>query len=134
MKIRSVLLGSAGTVLMVVAMSTLLSLFSTFSAPVVGDPDWKQTHNQLVGLTSVKALTIGAWCISALVGGMIAGFVAESRLVLHSFAAGSLVAVLWGLPSVLIGGTNLSPVHLLSIAAIIPFSSLGGYVVSRVRT
>ncbi|WP_285415333.1 hypothetical protein [Pseudomonas sp. efr-133-TYG-5] len=102
-------------------------------AMAVGEPGWREQHDQLIAISTVKLLTVAGWFVSSLCGGLVAGLLAGGRCLRASAYLGGIIILLWAVPSSIILGAAIGWVHMASIAAVIVGSTTGGVLARYFR-
>ena len=132
--LKSVALGTLTTIISLLIFGYAISTFLTQEAIPLGEPGWREQHDQLTSLYGVKILTIIGWVLSAFAGGAVASLSNTNKGVRPAVYLAVFFLVAWALPTTIIAGSTITWVHISSVLVVLPFMCFGAWSVSRVRT
>ncbi|ULT73543.1 hypothetical protein [Pseudomonas sp. BC42] len=97
----------------------------------LGEPGWRQQHDQLVSINSVQWLTVLGWALAAGIGGFVSTRTQATRTLRPAIWVGVIILLVWGLPVGFFSGSQMGWVHFTCCLAIMPAVLAGGSLARR---
>ena len=132
--LKSVALGTLTTVICLLIFGYAISTFLPHEPIPVGQPGWREQHDQLTSISGVKILTVIGWALSAFAGGVVASLSYANKGARPAMYLSAFILLAWAVPTTISAGSTITWVHIASILVVMPAMYFGAKIVSRVRT
>lgn len=128
---KAILFGLLSCALVLPVFGLVISQFLPPAFVALGEPGWKQQHNQLVSLHSVQWLTVLSWALMAGLGGFVSTRTHATRSLRPAIWVGVIILLVWGVPVGIFSLSQISWVHISCCLAIMPAVLAGGALARR---
>ncbi|WP_350024074.1 hypothetical protein [Pseudomonas protegens] len=123
---KAILFGLLSCVLVLPVFGLVISQFLPPAFVALGEPGWRQQHDQLVSINTVQWLTVLGWTVTAGVGGFVSTRTQATRTLRPAIWVGVIILLVWGIPVGIFSLSQISWVHLTCCLAIMPAVLAGG--------
>ncbi|MGE8453527.1 MAG: hypothetical protein ACN6OP_23530 [Pseudomonadales bacterium] len=123
---KAILFGLLSCVLVLPVFGLAISQFLPPAFVALGEPGWRQQHDQLVSINTVQWLTVLGWTVTAGVGGFVSTRTQATRTLRPAIWVGVIILLVWGIPVGIFSLSQISWVHLTCCLAIMPAVLAGG--------
>ncbi|WP_404936976.1 hypothetical protein P7C00_17570 [Pseudomonas sp. JDS08PS003] len=128
---KAILFGLLSCVLVLPVFGLAISQFLPPAFVALGEPGWRQQHDQLVSINTVQWLTVLGWTVTAGVGGFVSTRTQATRTLRPAIWVGVIILLVWGIPVGIFSLSQISWVHLTCCLAIMPAVLAGGALARR---
>lgn len=123
---KAILFGLLSCVLVLPVFGLVISQFLPPAFVALGEPGWRQQHDQLVSINTVQWLTLLGWTVTAGVGGFVSTRTQATRTLRPAIWVGVIILLVWGIPVGIFSLSQISWVHVTCCLAIMPAVLAGG--------
>ncbi|MEN5092480.1 hypothetical protein ABE458_17490 [Pseudomonas protegens] len=123
---KAILFGLLSCVLVLPVFGLAISQFLPPAFVALGEPGWRQQHDQLVSINTVQWLTLLGWTVTAGVGGFVSTRTQATRTLRPAIWVGVIILLVWGIPVGIFSLSQISWVHVTCCLAIMPAVLAGG--------
>ncbi|WP_047304191.1 hypothetical protein [Pseudomonas fluorescens] len=128
---KAIVFGLLSCALVLPVFGLVISQFLPPAFVAIGEPGWRQQHNQLVSIDTVQWLTVLGWAIAAGVGGFVGTRIQATRTLRPAIWVGVIILLVWGVPVGIFLGNQMGWVHFTCCLAIMPAVLAGGALARR---
>lgn len=128
---KAILFGLLSCVLVLPVFGLAISQFLPPAFVALGEPGWRQQHDQLVSINTVQWLTVLGWTVTAGVGGFVSTRTQATRTLRPAIWVGVIILLVCGIPVGIFSLSQISWVHLTCCLAIMPAVLAGGALARR---
>ncbi|MFJ7141469.1 MAG: hypothetical protein ACN6P5_22220 [Pseudomonas protegens] len=128
---KAILFGLLSCALVLPVFGLVISQFLPPAFVALGEPGWRQQHDQLVSINTVQWLTVLGWAVTAGVGGFVSTRTQATRTLRPAIWVGVIILLVWGIPVGIFTLSQISWVHVTCCLAIMPAVLAGGALARR---